>query len=108
ARGHRADDDPAAGTLGQQVGLAGKQLQDSTPDGAETGDGDFQRRFHYGDPDNLCETPEPPRNGRLRAGPFYRPNVNFSTAFRRKPRRPSPSDNSRTAASSRCAFRAAP
>jgi hypothetical protein len=55
AGGHRGDNKPAPGALRQQIGLAIQQLQCARADGAETGDGDPQRRFHDGDPDAVCE-----------------------------------------------------
>jgi len=46
AGGDRRDNDPAASTLSQQIGLAVEQLQGSCTDRTETRDGDLQRRFH--------------------------------------------------------------
>src|SRR5215472_6180638 len=54
------DDKPAAGTLGQQLGLAIEQLQDAGADCAETSDSELQRRFHNDDPTAVCKTQEPP------------------------------------------------
>jgi hypothetical protein len=67
ACGNRGDDDPAAGTLGQEVGLPVQQLQDAGTDGTETSDGDLQRRFHDGNPNAVCETREPLRGGATHA-----------------------------------------
>jgi hypothetical protein len=58
---HRRDDDAAARSLSQQIGLPVQQLEDAGPNGAETGDGDLERRFHDGNPDAVSETQEPPR-----------------------------------------------
>ena len=46
ARRYRGDDDAAAGALRQQIGLPVQQLQNAGANGAETGDGDLERRFH--------------------------------------------------------------
>src|SRR5215472_11311348 len=59
-RRYRDDDEPAAGTLGQQLGLAIEQLQDAGADCAETSDSELQRRFHNDDPTAVCKTQEPP------------------------------------------------
>jgi hypothetical protein len=56
----RADDDAAASALSQQVGLSVQQLEDAGPNSAETRDGDLEWRFHYSNPDAMCETQEPP------------------------------------------------
>ena len=58
----------AARALSQQVGLPVQQLENAGPNGAETGDGDLERRFHDGTPDAMCEMQEPPRMGGERPG----------------------------------------
>jgi hypothetical protein len=66
ARGYRCDNNSPARTLGKQISLAIEQLQHPGSDGAETGYGDPQRRFHDSDPNAVCDTQKPPRQKRSR------------------------------------------
>jgi hypothetical protein len=60
AGGNRCYDDPAAGTLSEELGLTLQHLQGAGTDRTETGDGDLQRRFHDSNPDAADNTQKPP------------------------------------------------